>query len=95
MLQEEHSAILSIFIKLPFVIKIFDLSNFEWLFYTGFTVCINLIAFLNLCSLRYQLLIFQQCMYINYYSCIVCIAVRGHCQMNEKPCLDREVHMLQ
>ena len=39
MLQGEHSAILSIFIKLPFVIKIFVLSIFEWLFYTGFTVC--------------------------------------------------------
>ena len=34
----EHSAILSTFIKLPFVIKIFVLSNFEWQFYTGFTV---------------------------------------------------------
>ena len=29
MLQEEHSAILSTFIKLPFVIKTFVLSNFE------------------------------------------------------------------
>ena len=38
MLQGEHSAILSTFIKLPFVIKIFLLSIFEWLFYTGFTV---------------------------------------------------------
>ena len=37
MLQVEHSVILSTFIKLPFVIKIF-VSNFEWLFYTGFTV---------------------------------------------------------
>ena len=35
----EHYAILSTFIKLPFVIKIFDLSIFEWPFYTGFTVC--------------------------------------------------------
>ena len=34
----EHSAILSAFIKLPFVIKIFVLSIFEWVFYTGFTV---------------------------------------------------------
>ena len=34
----EHSAILSTFIKLPFVIKIFVLSIFEWPFYTGFTV---------------------------------------------------------
>ena len=41
MLQAENSAILSTFIKLPFVIKIFVLSIFEWLFYTGFTVCQN------------------------------------------------------
>ena len=34
MLQGEHSAILSTFIKLTFVIKIFVLSIFEWLFYT-------------------------------------------------------------
>ena len=34
----EHSAILSTFIKLPFVIKTFVLSMFEWPFYTGFTV---------------------------------------------------------
>ena len=34
----EHSAILSTFIKLPFIIKIFVLSVFEWPFYTGFTV---------------------------------------------------------
>ena len=38
MLQGEHSAILLTFIKLPFVIKIFVMSIFEWLFYTGFTV---------------------------------------------------------
>ena len=31
----EHSAILSTFIKLPFVIKVFVLSNFEWPFYIG------------------------------------------------------------
>ena len=36
MLQGEHSAITLTFIKLPFVIKIFVLSIFEWLFYTGF-----------------------------------------------------------
>ena len=36
----EHSAILSAFIKLPFVITIFVLSIFELPFYTGFTVCI-------------------------------------------------------
>ena len=36
--QWEHSAILSTFIKLPFVIKIFVLSIFDCLFYTGLTV---------------------------------------------------------
>ena len=38
MLQVEHSAILSTFIKLPIVIDIFVLSIFEWPFYTGITV---------------------------------------------------------
>ena len=38
MLQWEHSAILPTFIKLPFVIKIFVLSIFEWPLKTGFTV---------------------------------------------------------
>ena len=38
MLQGEHSAILLTFITLPFVIKTFILSIFEWPFYTGFTV---------------------------------------------------------
>ena len=37
MLQGEHSVILSTFIKLPFVIKIFVFSIFEWPFYTGFS----------------------------------------------------------
>ena len=40
MLLLEHSAILSTFIKLPFVTKIFVFfSIFEWPCYTGFTVC--------------------------------------------------------
>ena len=34
----EHSAILSTFIKLPFVINIFVLSILEWPLKTGFTV---------------------------------------------------------
>ena len=38
MLQGEHSAILSTFIKLPYVIKIFVLSICEWQLKTGFTV---------------------------------------------------------
>ena len=33
-----HSAILLTFIKLPFVIKVFVLSFFEWPLKTGFTV---------------------------------------------------------
>ena len=33
----EHSTILLVSIKQPFVIKIFVLSIFEWSFYTGFT----------------------------------------------------------
>ena len=43
MLQWEHSAILLTFIKLPFVIKNFVLSFFEWPLKTGFTVQSNLI----------------------------------------------------
>ena len=43
MLQGKHSAILSTFIKLPFLIKIFALFIFELAFYTGFTVyCIQI-----------------------------------------------------
>ena len=38
MLQGEHSAILTTFIKLPIVIKVFVLSIFEWLLKTLFTV---------------------------------------------------------
>ena len=37
-LQNEHSAILSTFIKLPFVSKIFVLSIFEWRLKASFTV---------------------------------------------------------
>ena len=38
MLRGEHAALLSTFIRLPLVIKVFVLSIFEWPFYTGFTV---------------------------------------------------------
>ena len=34
----EHSAMLSTFIKLPFVVKAFALSIFEWSFKTGFSL---------------------------------------------------------
>ena len=44
MLQGDHSAtILLTFIKLPFVIKIFVLSIFEWPLKTGVTVLITLV----------------------------------------------------
>ena len=38
MLQGEHSALLLTFIKLPFFIKTFVLSIFEWPLKAGFTV---------------------------------------------------------
>ena len=38
MLQGEHSAFLSTFIKLPFVRKLCVLTILEWPVYTGFTV---------------------------------------------------------
>ena len=41
-LQGEHSAILSTFIKQPFVIKIFVLSIFEWPLKTGFTRAVQI-----------------------------------------------------
>ena len=41
MLQGEYSAILSTFIKLPFVISIFALSIFEWLLKTCFAVSVH------------------------------------------------------
>ena len=47
MLQGEHSAILSTFIKLPFDIESFVYSIFEWPFYTGFTVHYN--AYMTSC----------------------------------------------
>ena len=47
MLQGEHSAILSTFIKLPLVIQSFVLSNFKWPFYTGFTVLFVTFPFLQ------------------------------------------------
>ena len=40
-LQREHSTIVLTFIKLPFAIKIFVLSIFEWSLKAGFTVLFN------------------------------------------------------
>ena len=44
-LKGVHSAILSTFIKLPFAIKTFVLSIFEWPLKTGFTVKVMLLPF--------------------------------------------------
>ena len=52
MLQGEHSAILLTFIKLPFVIKIFTLSIFQWVCYTGFTVLQDFLSGPSLHSLK-------------------------------------------
>ena len=41
MLQAEHTAILSTFVKLQLVIEIFVLSIFEWPLKTGFTVLVS------------------------------------------------------
>ena len=41
MLSLEHSAILSTFIKQPFVIQILVLSVFEWPLKTGYSSCIS------------------------------------------------------
>ena len=51
MLQGEHSAILLTFLKLPFVIKIFVLSIFEWPFYTVFTVNKKIINHATICRI--------------------------------------------
>ena len=52
MLQREHSAILSTFIKLPVVIKIFVLSIFERPFDTGLTVFPFFLCMFAIISLR-------------------------------------------
>ena len=65
MLQGEHSAILSTFIKLPFVIKIFVLSIFEWPFYTGFTVILSHTMSQKDLKYRQNLANFVFCLYID------------------------------
>ena len=58
MLQRKHSAILSTFIKLSFVIKIFVLSIFEWPLKTGFTIQDIFSQYMNqlyMYVLKYQL----------------------------------------
>ena len=52
MLQGEHSAILSTFIKLPFVIKIFVVSIFEWPLKTD-------LLYMQICVPKYELKYFS------------------------------------
>ena len=65
MLQGVHSAILLNSIKLPFVIKIFVLSIFEWPLKTGFTVFSSTVTLKIRTSLRSlkpnQVFIMPQC----------------------------------
>ena len=51
MLQREHPAILSTFIKLPVVIKTVVLSFFEWPLNTGFTVLLTLFCLMTSLSI--------------------------------------------
>ena len=64
MLQGEHSAILSTFIKLPFVIKVFVLSIFELPFYAGFTIFVEESSVLCLLAETFPLLLCKQFGYI-------------------------------
>ena len=57
-IQREHSAILSTFIKLQVVIKIFVLSIFEWPFYSGFTVVYILLSVRNGMEFQYPSILF-------------------------------------
>ena len=50
MLQGEHSAILSTFIKLPFAVKTFVWSLFKWPLKTGFTVVLRYFSGCTYCS---------------------------------------------
>ena len=58
MLQGEHSAILSTFIKLPSVIKIFVLSIFEWPLKTGFTAHQQFAFFCSAIYLKDQTIVY-------------------------------------
>ena len=52
MLQKEHSAILSTFIKLPIAIKTFVLSICKWPLNTGFTLNLtSMECYSEVCSL--------------------------------------------
>ena len=73
MLQGEQSAILSTFIKLTFVIKIFDLSIFEWpftqvLLYLSLVLTVKALTRLHI---RYKLVTLMKA---QEYSLICCIS---------------------
>ena len=63
MLQGKHSAILSNFIKLPFVIKSFVLSMFDWPLKTGFIVMTLEMLFIEGLSLEVLL----NCLHPKYF----------------------------
>ena len=57
MLKGEHSAILSIFIKLQFVMQIFVLSIFEKSFYTGF-YCTCILHYITILRLKCYFMVY-------------------------------------
>ena len=84
MLQGEHSAILSTFIKLLFVIKISVLSIFEWPLKTGFTLlCLKVQADLGFMILKFFFIppvrsikgVYSFCLFCNYVCLSVCLFV--------------------
>ena len=79
MLQWEHSAILSTFTKLPFVIKTIVLSVYEWPFYTGFTVFDSLII---VAPIVYGGSLFGPCfmLYLVFF-CVLALILMGKRQL--------------
>ena len=79
MLQGEHSAILSTFIKLPFFIKIHVLSIFELPLKTGFTVIAPVDCKSNFISAKEKK---KQCSLIK-----ACVPIRSDTVLTVKPIL--------
>ena len=78
-MQVKNIAILLTVIKLPVVIKIFVLSIFEWLFYTGFTVLNKnetvLFSIQNICinsGEKMIIFILENFVYLDLCACHAC-----------------------
>ena len=73
MLIGEHSAIILTFKKLPFVIKTFNLSIFEWQSNTGFTAWCSylLINLINCLLLSLQKMIATTIEQFNKIDCVI------------------------